>query len=182
MRKLMEINRKSYPSKTADTRLMIVVDESPVSKRAIEYVGNVVSRRRGFHVCLVHTLPSVPPELLEFGGAENPAEEKRLDKNLKISQQQWISKVRKKAKHALDQASVILRNAGLSARILETKLLDPRDKRNTVDEILQLARTCGCSTIVLGRESLSWLRELVQGDVVENVVRRAKGLTIWVVE
>jgi nucleotide-binding universal stress UspA family protein len=182
MRRSIEINRKSHPPKTIDTKLMIVVDESPASKRAIEYVGKLVSRRRGFHVCLVHTLPSVPPELLEFGGAENPAEEKRLDKNLKISQQQWISKVGKKAQHALDQASAILRNAGLSARILETKQLDPRDKRNTVDEILQLARTCGCTTIVLGRQSLSWLQELIRGDVAEDLVRRGKGLTIWVVE
>jgi nucleotide-binding universal stress UspA family protein len=182
MKKSIDKDRKRHSGKHNDTRLMIVVEDAPVSKRAIEYVGRLVGRRRGFHVCLVHPLLSVPPELLEFGGSENAAEELRLDKDLKISQQQWISSAQQKARGLLDQASTILRNAGLRAGILETKLLDPRDKRNTVQELLQLARNCGCTTIVLGRQSLSWLQALIRGDVAEELVRRAKGLTIWVVE
>jgi nucleotide-binding universal stress UspA family protein len=182
MQKLINTDRGPSPKRETDTRLMIVVEESSASKRAIEYVGRIVSRHRGFHVCLVHSMPSLPPELLEFGGAENPAEEMELDRDLKLSQRQWISKAKQKAERALHQASAILVKAGLAAGSLNEELLDPQDKRNTVDEILQLARTCGCTTIVVGRQSLSWLQALVRGDVAEKLVHRAKGLTVWVVE
>jgi nucleotide-binding universal stress UspA family protein len=39
-----------------------------------------------------------------------------------------------------------------------------------------------CDTVVIGRKSLSWLRELIDGDPAEELVRRGKGFTIWVVE
>jgi nucleotide-binding universal stress UspA family protein len=182
MQKSNSTDRNAHVENAADTRLMILVEESPASKRAVEYVGKLVSRRKGFHVCLVHAVPSVPPELLEFGGSENAAEEERQDEALKSSQRNWISKAKLRAQRAMDQANAILRKAGLPAATLKEKVLDPRDKRNAIDEILQLARKCGCSTIVLGRQSCSWLQTLVRGDVAEKLVHRAKGLTVWVVE
>jgi hypothetical protein len=39
-----------------------------------------------------------------------------------------------------------------------------------------------CDTVVIGRDSLSWLGELIHGDPVEELVRQGKGFTIWVVE
>ena len=56
-----------------NTKLLIVVDESPATKRALEYVAQVASPRRDFRVCLAHALPSPPPEQVEFRGAREPA-------------------------------------------------------------------------------------------------------------
>jgi hypothetical protein len=53
-----------------NTKLLVVVDESPATKGALEYVAQVASQRRGFRICLAHALPSPPPELVEFRGAE----------------------------------------------------------------------------------------------------------------
>ena len=43
-----------------NTKLLVVVDESPATKRALEYVAQVASRRRDFRVCLAHTLAVTP--------------------------------------------------------------------------------------------------------------------------
>ena len=53
------------------TRLLVLVDESPASKRAVSYVARMVGRRRGFQLCLAHLLPPLPAGLMEFRGAEN---------------------------------------------------------------------------------------------------------------
>ena len=51
-----------------------------------------------------------------------------------------------------------------------------------VNDILQAGRKDGCSTIVVGRESFSWLKEMFHHHVADELVRKAHGLTIWVVE
>jgi hypothetical protein len=54
-----------------DTRLLVVLDDSVASRRAVKYVGKFVGKRRGFRVCLVQVLPPLPPELQEHGGSED---------------------------------------------------------------------------------------------------------------
>ena len=36
--------------------------------------------------------------------------------------------------------------------------------------------------LIIGTESLSWLGELIHGDLAEELVGQGKGFTIWVVE
>ncbi len=48
--------------------LLVMVDESPGTKRSVAYVARMIGGLRGFHVYLLHLLPPLPPELLEFGG------------------------------------------------------------------------------------------------------------------
>ena len=52
----------------ADKRLLVILDGSPISKRAVKYVASWVGRRRGFRLCLAHVLPPLPAGLLEHGG------------------------------------------------------------------------------------------------------------------
>jgi nucleotide-binding universal stress UspA family protein len=165
-------------------RLLVVVDESSSSKRAVQYLARVLASRRGFHVCLAYFLPPLPSELLEFGGAEDPDKERKLDARLKTEQQQWIAVARKEARPALHRASTELRNAGLPARSLTTHFSDPfRGQNSTSEEILELARTNKCRTIVVGRQFLPWLRRLTgEKDLAEKLVQQGKGLTLWIVE
>ena len=170
--------------KTANNRLLIVVDESSSSKSAVEYVARVLSGRRGFQLCLAHFLPPLPPILLEFGGAEDPAKERRLDTQLKTEQQQWIVAARNKAEPTLNWARAKLRKAGLPATSLTTQFSDPASEQNSAsEEILELARRNKCHTIVVGRRSLSWLRRVTTGkDLAEKLVQQGKDLTLWIVE
>ncbi|MGB8064924.1 MAG: universal stress protein [Candidatus Sulfotelmatobacter sp.] len=186
---MAQTSRRTHPSnarrsKTSNNRLLVVVDESSSSKSAVEYVARMLHRRRGFQLCLAHFLPPLPPSLLEFGGAEDPNKERRLDAQLKTEQQQWIAAARKKAEPALDWARARLRKAGLPAASLTTQFSDPASEQNRVsEEILELARRNKCHSIVVGRRSVSWLRRITAAkDLAERLVQQGRHLTLWIVE
>jgi nucleotide-binding universal stress UspA family protein len=171
-------------TRPGQNRLLLVVDESPSSKAAVDYVAKVLGHRRGFQVCLAHFLRPLPPILMEFGGAENPDKERQLDAQLHRDQQQWIETAKRKAEPALNWARDRLRQAGLPATALSTQFSDPAHEQDSAsEEILELARWNSCRTIVVGRRSLSWLKRITAGkDLAERLVREGKGLTIWIVE
>ena len=157
-----------------DIKLLVVVDESRATKRALEYVAHVASRRRDFRVCLAHALPSPPPELVEFRGAEKA--------RLRAYKHQWISVVEMTEQRALDRANAVLRRGGVAEKAVEAHYCNLVDPSRATEEILNLARSRNCDTVVIGRDSLSWLGELIHGDPAEELVRQGKGFTIWVVE
>lgn len=165
-----------------NTKLLVVIDESQASKRAVSYVAEIIGRRRRFKVCLAHTLPEIPAHLSEHGGAENPSEEEKLDRALHSDQKQWIVAAKKNAQPALARARTVLRKAGLTASSIEEGYSDPAEGRALGDEILELASERKCDTIVVGSESLSRWRQLLGNDPVEELLRRGKGFTVWVVE
>jgi nucleotide-binding universal stress UspA family protein len=170
--------------KKTNTRLLLVVDQSSSSKRAVEYVATVLASRRGFQLCLAHFLSQLPPQMLEFGGAEDPERERQLDRQLKTERQQWITTAAKAAQPSLNWACDKLRKAGLPSSSLTTQFSDPLRAQNSVsEEILELARINKCRTIIVGRRSLSWLRRLTAGkDLAEQLVQQGSGFTLWIVE
>lgn len=164
------------------TKLLVVVDGSKASKRAVSYVAKMVGRRRGFEVCLAHPLSVIPPALQEFGSARSPDESMKLQAALQAEQEQWIVTAKEDAQPALSHARAELRKAGLAAGAVEEQFCYPSSGRARGDEILELARRRRCRTVVIGSESLSWLKQLMGNDAVEELLRRGKGFTIWVVE
>lgn len=165
-----------------DSRLLVVLDDSVASRRAVKYVVKFVGRRRGFRICLVHVLPPLPPELLEHGGSEDPAKESRLEVDLKAEQHHWISAAKKTSQKGLDEACAILRKAGISAGSIQLLFCEPADGHNAADAILQMAHECKCDTVVVGRESVSWFHELFSKELAEELIRGGKGFSVWLVE
>ena len=157
-----------------NTKLLVVVDESPATKRALEYVAQVASRHRDFRVSLAHTLPSAPSELVELRGAEKD--------RIRAYKRRWISVVEMTEQRALDRANAVLRRGGVAGGAIEAHCCNLVDASRATQEILGLARSRKCDTVVIGRKSLSWLGELIHGDPAEELVRQGKGFTIWVVE
>lgn len=162
--------------------LLVVVDESEASKRAVSYVGQMVGRRRGFKVFLARPLSGLPASLLEYGGARTPDEEKRFEAELEARKNSWVLAAQEKVRPDLNRARAVLRKAGLAAGAIDARFCYPADGRARGDEILDLAKEHKCRTLVVGSESLSWLRQLLGSDPVEGLLQRGKGFTIWVVE
>ena len=156
------------------TKLLVVVDESRATKRVLEYVAQVASRRQDFRICLAHAFPSPPPELVEFRGAEKA--------RLRAYKRRWISVVEMTEQRALDRANAVLRRSGVAEKAIEAHYCNLVDASRATQEILSLARARKCDTVVIGSDSLSWLGELIHGDPAEELVRQGKGFTIWVVE
>ena len=136
----------------------------------------------GFRYALDFLLP-LPSELLEFGGAEDPDQERQLDAQLKTEQQQWIAAARKRAQPSLKWACTTLRRAGLPAGSLTTHFSDPFREQNTAsDEILALARriSAGRSSwaghLVLAEQAHCWQRPSREAGTA------GEGFTLWIVE
>lgn len=159
-----------------DTRLLIAVDDSDASRRAVKYVAKFVGRRKGFHICVVHVLRPLPPELLEHGGSE------LLERDLKVEQTRWISAAKKGARKDLDQAVAMLRKAGVPAKALQSLFCEPGEGPATANALLDMAKECQCRTVVVGRQSVSWLHELFSQDLSEELLRHGNGFCLWVVE
>ena len=166
----------------AITKLLVVVDNSLASMRAVAYVAQILGGRRGFRVCLAHTLPSPPARMMEFGSAEGPQKEKWLEARLRASRHLWESAARRKASGSLELAYADLRRAGFASGEIEVHFCYPSDRKNAPKEILTLARERVCHTIVVGRRSLSWLREFLQTNPADELVRLGNGFTTWVVK
>jgi nucleotide-binding universal stress UspA family protein len=169
--------KKSIRKRQRNT-ILVVVDGSAASRRALAYVATIVRGRRGFSLCLTTVLPPFPPRLLESRGTEDPEGEEELNAQLKVKQRRWISTMERTAQRTLVNAVALLRDARIKAGAVET----PAGSRDAADAILDLARDRKCGTVVVGRESVSWFRQLFRSDLAEELVRRATGFTIWVVE
>jgi nucleotide-binding universal stress UspA family protein len=165
-----------------NARLLVVLDDSVASRRAVKYVGKFVGKRRAFRICLVHVLTPLPPELLEHGGSEDPAKEAQLEADLKVEQRRWVSAAKKTSQRSLQEDRVVLRKAGISSGTVKGAFCEPGEGRDAADGILHMVRGRHCRTVVVGRQSVSWFHELFSHDLSEELLRRGKGFCVWAVE
>jgi nucleotide-binding universal stress UspA family protein len=163
-------------------RLLLLVDGSAESMQAETYVAKLAHRRCGFHVCLLQVLPPFPPELLEFGGAEDSHKEQQLESDLRHEQEAWISSAKSSAMPQLERSRRVLHNAGVPNHEIELEFSDPMQADNAAEMLLEQAAAKRCHTVVVGHTSHSWFREVVGRHLAEELLRRARGVTIWVVQ
>jgi nucleotide-binding universal stress UspA family protein len=157
-----------------NNKLLIVVDESPATTKVLQYVARMAAGRANFRICLVHSLGSPPTQLVEFRGTDK--------ERVRSYKSRWNAKEATTEQRTLDDANAILHRSGITKARIEAHFCYLVDGIRASQEILKLARARKCDTVVIGRKSLSWLKELIDGDPAEELVRRGKGLTIWVVE
>lgn len=139
-------------------RILMAVDDSPASEKALAYVARMVTGRPDHYVHLVHVLPP------RTSGNAN-------------------AKVRDEGTRELLAAmSARLHAAGLAEDHVDTGTLTVGHDASLVEGLLDAARDQSCSTLVVGRNSLSPLRELFHGHPADQLVRTARGFTLWIVE
>lgn len=164
------------------SRLLLVLDGSDASKRAVRYVARFVGGRSEFCICLVHVLPPLPPSLREHGGSYDPAVERRLDRDMRTEQARWIEATKKQAQKDLDRACSILMKAGTATSAMQVLFCEPGEPEETAETLLEMANRCRCQTIVVGRRSVSWFHETFSQDISEELLRKGKGFCVWAVE
>ncbi len=155
-------------------KLLVVVDESAATRKALQYVAEMAAGRPNFRVCLAHSLLPPPSQLVELRGAEKG--------RIQAYKSRWIEATEMTEQRALERANAILRQGGLARGAVEAHYCYLVDGSGATKEILKLAEMRKCDTVVIARKSLSWLGELIHGGPAEEFVRQGKGFTIWVVE
>ena len=160
-------------------RILLTVDESENSHRAVQYVGSLLRRTPDVAVTLFHVLKPMPRQLMEHGGSENPATEERLSAQLRDDQDAWFRKERDVECHVLTKARETLEKSGFDTINVALKFGHEDDiARNILEE----ARSGHHETIVVGRHGSSGMKRIFGGGVTDQLLRDAKGFTIWVVE
>jgi nucleotide-binding universal stress UspA family protein len=162
--------------------ILVAVDDSEASDRAVSYVAQMVDGRSEFHILLFHVPASMPPQLLEFGGAEVPAREERAEAELSAARAAWVEEVAKAAQPIFARAKTRLREARIAEGDVETLLFTPSAEQSLETSIVTAARAHECGTVVVGREAFSWLKELFQTHVADKLIRQADDLTLWIVQ
>lgn len=160
-------------------RILVAVDESENSSRAVQYVGSVLRDRPDTAVTLFHVLKPMPRELLEHGGSENPATEARLSEQLRKEQDAWIRQEEESDCPLLIEARETLTQSGFDKNRVTLKIGHEED---VARNILEEARDGTHDTIVVGRHGTSRIRRLFGGGVTDHILRDAKGFALWVVE
>jgi nucleotide-binding universal stress UspA family protein len=164
-----------------DKTFLVGVDGSDSSIRSVSYVAEMIGTREDCHVVLFHVLPPIPPELLEFGGAEDPQTEQKLDETLKKDQAQWIEDAKKASEPILDNAKTILYRIGVLPAMITTVFSQSIHRPDIVRELIEMAHKQHCGTIVVGRESYSSFKEMFHHHVGEGLVRQATDCAVWVI-
>ncbi len=150
--------------------------------KAVEYAADLLRRRQGFRIHLLRLLPPLPPEFLEFGGAENPYEEQLLDNELRRDQQQWIASARRVAEPSVNQAIGVLRKAGIPPHHILREFSYPAEPHDAARTVLEYAHAKNCHTVIVGHKAHSWFREILDADLTERLLRNASGISVWVVQ
>jgi nucleotide-binding universal stress UspA family protein len=145
--------------------ILMAVDDSANSRRAVEYTAQLLGGVEGIHVTLLHVIP-LPEE--DFFPDENQKEE-------------WLSHYREKMEATLEDYRQLLIEAGFKEAALEKRL--PLRNCPSMAECILAERGRGAyGTIVVGRQGLSRKEEFSFGSISSKIVNHPRQCTVWVVE
>ena len=151
----------------SNKNIFVAVDDSEASDRAVTYVAQMVDGRKEFHILLFH---------------EVPAQEERAEIELSNAQAAWVEDVARAAQPIFARAKTRLSEAHIAEQDVKTLLFTPSAEQSLEASILTAARAHECSTVVVGRDAFSWLRELFQAHVADKLIPQAGDLTLWIVQ
>ena len=165
-----------------DKTFLVAIDDSEATLRTVSYVAETLGPQQGLDIVLLHVLPPIPPELLEFGGSEDPKTEERLDEQLKNEQAQWVAQAQQSAEPLLEKVKALFLQVGISADRITIVFAESIHRPDFVRELLETAHNQQCGTIVVGRKSYPKFKEMFHNHVGEELVQKGEGFAIWVVE
>lgn len=145
--------------------ILIAVDESENSQRAVTYVGKLLGGIKGFYVTVLHVI-------------SKPDEDYLINV---CDEDEWYNEYRIKVDKMLAEYKNILIDAGFNPVDISTRSTI-RYCPSMAECILAEKDNMEYSTLVVGRRGLSYKEEFVLGSISGKIVRTAKNCTVWVVQ
>lgn len=148
-----------------ERHLLLAVDESENSKRAVMYVADFFSGNPDVFVTLLSIIPEPSDDLF-------PTEDKR---------QQWIADQKATMDKALAVYKGILLGAGLKDAQIESRIV-VRRCTSIGDAILEEQAKLRCCIVVVGRRGLTHNEEFLFGSTSSKILHHATHCAVMVVE
>jgi nucleotide-binding universal stress UspA family protein len=158
------------------TKLLIPVDGSAGSMRAVEYVAETFGHMPEVNIVLLHILPKLPPAMWDDGHILSEEEHKEREEVI----EEWEEQEEKPWEGIINEAREKLIQGGIAAEAVQIKYQPTYS--DTADDILDEAVLEQCSTIVIGRHGTTGAKKLFMGSVSKKVVNHAKGIAVTVVD
>ena len=150
---------------TFNRNILIAVDDSENSARAVAYTGQVLAGGRDYEITLLHIIPE--PEADFFPSRRD--------------QQRWLARYREKMAVLLEDYRKVLMAHGFAAEDVKVEI-KLRSCPSLAECILKERQRSGCDTIVVGRQGLSRSEEFLFGSISSKIVTHGGRCTVWVVE
>lgn len=153
-------------------KILVAVDESRNSMRAVQYVAQTMRPEASI------ALLSVLPDPTAACGLDSPS----LTPLFKESRQAFCSiedQKRFAVQEFLDKAVQLLLDAGFDRKNIKAAIR--KKKSGIARDILREAKQGGFDTIVLGRKGLSAVRDFLMGSVPTKILSRAEDIAVIVV-
>ena len=151
--------------KTFNKNILIAVDDSDNSRRAVSYLAQLLGEVAGFTVTILHVVSEVEDDY--FAG------DHERDK--------WFEHYQEKVNTMLASYRKILIQGGFNPANVSVR--SPiRYCPSMAECILSERDELQYDTIVLGRQGLSRKEEFLFGSISSKIVTHARNCTVWVVE
>ena len=144
--------------------IVIAVDGSDNSRRAVAYVGEFLSGQKGFTLTLLHVIHMADEDFFP-----SPPERGR-----------WIRSERKKIARWMSVYQQMLIDRGLSPQDVQIRIVEQTGPSLARLILFEMARL-DAGTIVVGRQGVSRKEEFLFGSVSKQIVSHARTFTVWVV-
>ncbi|MBI5558744.1 MAG: universal stress protein [Deltaproteobacteria bacterium] len=146
-------------------KILVAVDDSSLSERVLNYVGEVVGSLDKVEIRLLHVYPEPPPHYFTE------------EKHTLLEYQQEKESV---ATQIFAKAAGVLANHGVGGEKITSSCLMATGKTFS-KTILQVRKEGGFGTVVLGKRGISKAEEFLFGSVSNAVIRESHDFTVWVV-
>lgn len=161
-------------------KLLVAVDSSESSRRAVAYVADLVGGNPGVQVGLFHLVST--PRMLEWGGSEDGDVEDKVSEEREQAYLEMEQQSREVGEDVLRDLQNALAAKGVKADTLPVEFEGLMNSKHIAGDILRAAEQGNYGTVVAGKHSFSWLRHLFDHHVGEALVRNGKKIAVWVVE
>ena len=158
--------------------VLIAVDGSQNSRRAVEYAGKVFSPNPEARLVLFQILPAI--SRMNLDKKEIKEIDARKVERPDLAGLYWRAEDEDKMNKFFAEAEDILGKAGVKREQIKSKF--GVKKVEIADAILEEAELGKYDTLILGRRGLSRVREFFLGSISTKVVREARGCAVCVVE
>lgn len=165
-----------------ESKFLMALDGSEESQKAVKYLAEMTAGNAEAEITLFHAT-GVPPMLLEHGGGDTPAEEKKREQILDREEASWSDEERAEVENFIfgPALKVFAKTGGGKGPKVETKLVQV-PHHDIARTILEEARSGGYDTVVVGRHGRSRIRELAFGGISSKIIQNLRDRTVWVVE
>ncbi len=148
-----------------DKHLLIAVDESDSSRRAVLYVADFLGGFPGFTVTLLRVIPAPEEDFFDSEAEMTASLKEQIDESNKM----------------LENYRQILIQSGFHEDKVRYRAC-VGEAKSFSEAILETRCDLTCCTVVVGRHHKSKTEEFLFGSTSSRLVHEAKNCAVWVVE